>query len=266
MEMPLVTVGVASFNNAAYLFETLESVRLQTYPNVEIIIVDDASSDNSIEVAEAWLRQHPKVNARLIRHEKNLGVCRVCNDIINNSTGEFISILGSDDIQLPHKTAKQVALFQKSSPQLGVIFSDVEHINSAGQLIKAPVEWPQASSGDLFLKLLKVNFVPAMSSLVRRACYDKVGLYDETLGYEDWDMWLRIAREFYFLYDAPVTAHYRIHGGSATFKRRQQMLESSLVLLQKHRGFSAEADRLIAGHTRQFAESLYQIGSDKAGY
>jgi hypothetical protein len=79
-------------------------------------------------------------------------------------------------------------------------------------------------------------------------------------------MWLRIAREFYFLYDAPVTAHYRIHGGSATFKRRQQMLESSLVLLQKHRGFSAEADRLIAGHTRQFAESLYQIGSDKAGY
>lgn len=265
-DLPLVTVGIASFNNAPYLRETLESIRLQVYPHVEIIVVDDASGDGSVDIVRAWLNEHPEVNGRLICHETNLGVCRVCNDIVTNSKGEFISIVGSDDIQLPNKLSSQVPLLQNASLKIGVIFGDVEHINGASALIEAPVEWPKASSGDLFLPLLKVNFIPAMSTLVRRNCYDKVGLYDEGLGYEDWDMWLRIAREYQFLYYPPVTAYYRIHGNSATFKRRQQMLESSLKLLQKHRGHSPEADKLIANHTRQLAESLYQIGSKQARY
>ena len=266
MDLPLVTVGVASFNNAPYLHKTLESIRLQTYPNIEIIIVDDASGDDSANVAKTWLSQHPEVNGRLICHETNLGVCRVCNDIVTNSNGEFISIIGSDDIQLPNKLSSQVPLLQNAPPKIGVIFGDVEHINSIGELIEAPVEWPKAMSGEIFIPLLSANFIPAMSTLVRRKCYDKVGLYDEELGYEDWDMWLRIAREFQFLYNPPATAHYRIHGSSATFKRRQQMLESSLKLLQKHRGYSSDADRVIAHHTRQFSESLYQIGSNQARF
>ena len=263
-ELPLVTVGVASFNNAPYLRETLESIRLQVYAHVEIIVVDDASTDESANVVRTWLNEHPEVNGRLICHETNLGVCRVCNDIVTNSKGEYISIVGSDDIQLPNKLSIQVPFLQNASSETGVVFGDVEHINSVGALIEAPVEWPKASSGDIFLALLKVNFIPAMSTLVHRKCYDKVGLYDEELGYEDWDMWLRIAREYRFLYYSPVTAHYRIHGNSATFKRRQQMLESSLKLLQKHRGHSLDANRLIASHTCQFAESLYQIGSNQA--
>ena len=103
-----------------------------------------------------------------------------------------------------------------------------------------------------------------MSALVRRSCYEKVGLYDETLNYEDWDMWLRIAREYHFLYVPQLTARYRIHSGSATFSRRIQMAESSLKLVNKHQDHSPTGDRLIAAHTRHFAESLYQLGSPLA--
>lgn len=264
MELPLVTIGVASFNNAAYLRETLESIRLQTYPFVELLIVDDASRDESASIAEAWLAGHPEVNGRLIRHANNLGVCRVCNDIVTQAQGKFISIIGSDDIYLPDKLARQVPLLLNAVPSIGVIFGDIARIDNAGNLIEAPVDLSLAHSGDVFIPLLRVNFVSAMSALVRRSCYDEVGLYDETLNYEDWDMWLRIARKYHFLYVPQVTARYRIHSGSATFSRRVQLTESSLRLVQKHQGHSPVGDRIIATHIRQLAESLYQLGSPRA--
>lgn len=262
--MPLVTVGVASFNNAAYLLETLESIRLQTYPRVELLIVDDASRDESVAIAEVWLAQHPEVNGRLIRHASNLGLCCVCNDIVTQARGEFISIIGSDDVYLPDKLAHQVPLLLNAAPDTGVIFGDIVRMDSVGNPIEAPTDPVLTHTGDVFLPLLRVNFVSAMSALVRRSCYSKVGLYDETLDYEDWDMWLRIAREYKFLYEPQVTACYRIHSGSATFSRRKQMVESSLRLVQKQQGHSPAGDRIIAIHIRQLAESLYQLGSPRA--
>ena len=264
--LPLVSIGVASFNNAVYIVETLNSVLNSDYPNIELIVVDDNSTDNSVEIIANWFDTNPNINGRLIEHSVNEGLCHTCNTIITNAKGEFVSVLGSDDLYVSNKISKQVAIFQQSKNSLGVVFGKVDHINGLGHSIDAPVAWPPAHSGDIFLHLLKVNFIPAMSALVRRSCYDKVGLYDEELSFEDWDMWLRIAREYQFQYMPHVVAYYRIHENSFTSRRRQQMLESSLKLLQKHRGLSHSADQLIAAHTRQFAESLYQIGSDKASY
>ncbi|MGY3089659.1 glycosyltransferase involved in cell wall biosynthesis [Hymenobacter sp. UYAg731] len=260
MNFPLVTVGVASFNNALYLRETLESIRLQTYANIEVIIVDDASRDDSVLIAKKWFTEHPDVNGRLICHESNLGVCRVCNDIITHSQGDFISIVGSDDVFMPDKLTHQVATMLQSPQEVGVIFGDITHIDSAGNYLEAPSYWVTPQSGKVFMALLDTNFIPAMSTLVRRSCYNKVGLYDESLSYEDIDMWLRIAREFEFLYVPGENAKYRIHKGSATFSRQLQLIDSSLKLLQKHRDFSPDADRLITKHTRRLAESYYLLG------
>jgi glycosyltransferase involved in cell wall biosynthesis len=259
VKLPLVTVGIASFNNATYLRETLESIRLQTYPQVEIIIVDDASSDDSVVVARKWLSEYPEINARLICHETNLGVCRVCNDIVTQSKGEFISIIGSDDVHLSDKLAKQVPLLMEASPQVGVIFGDIAYMDSTGSNIKAPNDAVSMHSGDIFIPLLIKNFVPAMSTLVRRKCYDVVGIYDESLSYEDMDMWLRIARQFEFLYVPGITARYRIHSSSASFSRQIQLLESSLRLIQKHRDHSPAANRLITDSTSQLSAAIYRL-------
>jgi glycosyltransferase involved in cell wall biosynthesis len=89
MGQTLVTVGVASYNNGPYLRETLESIRLQTYSPIELIIVDDASGDDSAAIAETWLAEHPEVNGRLIRHATNQGICRTCNDIVTQARGKL---------------------------------------------------------------------------------------------------------------------------------------------------------------------------------
>lgn len=262
MDLPLVTVGVASFNNAGYLRETLESIRLQTYTRLELLIVDDASRDDSVMVAEAWLAEHPEVNGRLIRHTTNLGVCRVCNDIITEAQGEFVTIIGSDDVYLPDKFAIQVPLLQIAPPTVGILFSPIERMNEAGHPL--PDTGEAHHEGQVFMDLLNVNFISAMGTLMRRSCYERVGLYDETLAYEDWDMWLRMAREYEFQFSPRVSARYRIHAGSATFSRRMQLAESSLQLLEKHIGLVPAADAIISRHFAALSEALYLLGSPRA--
>ena len=263
-QLPLVSVGVASFNNCNYLRETLESIRLQTYKNIELLIVDDASSDESVKIAEEWLAEYPEVNGRLVVHSNNMGVCRVCNDLITQTTGEFICLIGSDDIYLPDKLAIQVPLLLSTPPEVGVIFSAVEAIGPKGEAISTPPEWSNVSEGQVFLALLKQNFVLAMGTLIRRACFEKVGLYDENLSYEDLDMWLRIARDFEFKYVNEVSAKYRIHPKSAMQSRKAILTESTLVLLNKQWGYSEAADNIIRAHIKFLAERLYIMGSPQA--
>jgi glycosyltransferase involved in cell wall biosynthesis len=264
MEEPLVTVGVASYNNSVYLRETLESVRLQTYPHVELLIVDDASTDDSAAVAAAWLTEHPQVNGRLFRHATNQGVCRTCNDIITQAKGEFVCMIGSDDVYLPDKLAVQVPLLVNAPPEVGVITSAIQFINSEGQKIPQPDDFAISHPEDVYLTLLNSCVVAAMSTLVRRSCYDRLGLYDETLPFEDWDMWLRLAKEYKFLYSPKVSALYRRHANAVFDTRRRQMEEGSLELLHKQRGHSPEADAAIVQQVRVRSELLYQIGSPQA--
>lgn len=106
---PLVSVSVASFNNAAYIRETLDSIRDLDYPNLELLVVDDASRDDSVAVIEGWLAEHPDFNARLLVHTTNKGLCAVCNAAVQGTSGEYFCLIGSDDIYLPGKLRVQVA-------------------------------------------------------------------------------------------------------------------------------------------------------------
>jgi glycosyltransferase involved in cell wall biosynthesis len=264
MKQPLVTVGVASYNNEPFLRDTLESIRNQTYKNLELIIVDDASTDNSVALIEAWQAEFPEVNSRLIRHEKNAGICPSCNDIVRAAQGEFICLIGSDDVYLPDKLAVQVPLLLQSSPEVGVITSPVEFMDAQGNTIPKPDDFAIPHPEDVYLTLLRSCVIAAMGVLVRRSCYDKVGLYDESLPFEDWDMWLRIAREYRFLYSPKISARYRRHGNAIFEKQKIAMQEGALQLLAKQRGYSAEVDELIKAQTRLRAEQLYQLGGKNA--
>ena len=257
---PLVTVGIASYNNGRYITETLDSIYALDYPSVELIVVDDASSDDSVAVIEAWLAQHPGYNGRLIAHPSNKGICPVCNRLISEARGKYVCMIGSDDLYLPQKLAVQVAILEAAAPDVGVVYSDVSTICPDGSVLVPSLYatgQPVPSVGDIWLPMLRVNFIPAMTTLIRRDCYDVVGLYDENLAYEDWDMWLRLSRKFKFLYQPEVTALYRVHGGSVTYTRRRQMNESSCALLQKQVGVSPEGDAVINEHLAKYAELLY---------
>ncbi|RZK32802.1 MAG: glycosyltransferase [Hymenobacter sp.] len=269
MSSPLITVGVASYNNAAYLPETLNSIRNQTYANIELLIVDDCSPDNSAEVASEWLAQNPTVNGRLIRHEKNMGVCRTCNDFITYGNGEYLSLIGSDDIMLPEKLTIQAEILVNSPAKVGIVYSDAHVIDAAGRrhfsrFIQKHRQFVEIPQGDIFPILLEDNFMPVMTALIRKECFANCGAFDETLMYEDWDILLRIARKYEFVYSDYVAAEYRIHATNATKRLRTlPALETNFKLLSKHLGINAEYDAVIKGKLRHLLDYMYSLKSPR---
>jgi len=217
---PLVSVIAVCFNQSRFVIECLESIRRQTYQNVELIIVDDCSQDDSVAVIRSWL-DATQGTATFIAHTRNMGICKTFNEAVAHATGKYVSIIAADDLYLPDKTEVQVELFEKLPANVGVVYSDALQIDQDGtvlprKFIEAHRELPIMPEGQIFPVLLKDNFIPAMTTLIRRQCFDTVGPYDETLLYEDFDMWLRISRQFCFSFSPKISAKYRILPTSMT--------------------------------------------------
>ena len=217
-DLPLVTIGAINYNNAKYVIETLESIKSQTYRNIELIIVDDCSTDKSFELIHDWLKTYKGI-CKVIAHEINLGVCATCNDVLRNASGEYISIIATDDIMLPEKIAKQVELLLKTNDDIGAVFSDAYLINEDSSLkkelfIQRYRKFDKVPSRFIYKDLLEGNFLPAMSVMVKKICYNDVGLFDVDLVFEDYDMWLRISKKYKFLYSDFIGVKYRIRQNS----------------------------------------------------
>jgi GT2 family glycosyltransferase len=212
---PLVTMIVLSYNHSRFVLETLESVKAQTYKNTQLIILDDCSSDDSVAIIDRWLREN-EIRCTFIRHQKNQGICKSLNEALAVSTGKYVSMVASDDIWLPDKIESQVAIMESQPDSVGVLYSDALHMGEDGRRRPGSTlttywtmsEMPQ---GQILDTLVQGNFIPGMTTLIRRSCYDKVGLYDENLPWEDWDMWMRIARHYSFICSPTPSATYRVH-------------------------------------------------------
>jgi glycosyltransferase involved in cell wall biosynthesis len=235
---PLVSTIVLCFNQCRFVSETLESVKAQTYQATQLIIVDDCSSDDSVATIEHWL-QETGLGCTFIRHQENQGICKSLNDALAVSTGKYISMVASDDVWLPDKTARQVKIMESQPDQVGVLYSDAFQIDEQGRplpdtfILEARRNLPEMPQGQVLHMLdllLEGNFIPGMTTLIRRNCYNEVGLYDEDLPWEDWDMWLRIARHYSFLYSTTASAKYRHHEKSLSHSDHARMLKEAIKI------------------------------------
>ena len=220
LNRPLVTIVVVCCNQAPYVVECLESIRQQTYDNIELIIVDDCSQDDSVSTISEWL-ETTGVRATFIEHPENRGICRTFNEAVARAHGSYVSIVAADDVYLPDKTEAQVAMLERLPGTVGVVYSDAWQIDQHGNLLSAKFIGSHRSfetmpEGKLFPILLEGNFIPAMATLIRRACFETVGFYDENLAYEDYDMWLRLARQYEFVFLPGISVKYRVVPTSAT--------------------------------------------------
>jgi len=207
--MPEVSVVIPTYNYARYIREAIDSVLAQTYRDSEIIVIDDRSTDDTKGVVSQY---GPEIE--YIRQE-NQGLSAARNTGIRNSKGEYIAILDSDDIWLPSKLEKQIKLFEANS-ELGLVYSD-------GLVFGEKLAWDDLSFGGnmnfyrgrIFDKLLMGNFIPCPSVVIRRGCFDKVGLFDINLGAcEDWDMSLRISLHHEIDYVDELLVKHRKHRGT----------------------------------------------------
>lgn len=224
LSKPLVSVVISTYNYAEYLPTAVESVLNQTYKNLEIIIVNDGSTDNTDEVIAPYLKDE---RIKYIKQE-NVGQASAKNCGIRNSSGDYIAFLDADDYWREDKIEKQIDLFTADS-SLGVVFTMAEWI-AEGQSIKVKACRPH--TGWVVNHLIIDNFVPFSSSLVKKECFKKVGLLDETLTMAiDWDIWLRISVNFKFDFVNEKLIVYRVgHPNQMSKKQEERQNQSDHVM------------------------------------
>lgn len=238
---PEVTVIIPCFNYGHLLAETLTSVAAQTLTNWECIIVDDGSTDNTKEVALAFVDNHQRFKYIF---QQNSGLSAARNTGIRAASGEFLQFLDADDLIEPRKFEEQVRCF-KEYPDTDIVYGDVRYFSTEYPQERLYSIWgynlpwmPKVSGrGKSILKNLVIaNMMVVNSPLVRRNVFDTCGLFDESLkSNEDWDYWLRCALQnkvFHFLDSIGTLALVRYHAGSMSCSRIT-MYETKLMIHEK---------------------------------
>lgn len=208
---PKVSVIMPTYNRAHYLPEAIGSVLKQTFDDFELIVVDDGSIDNTEELLQSF----DDLRIRYLRQEHR-GISATLNAGIRASRGQYIARLDSDDIWTPQMLATQVGTLENHS-EAGLVYAKTGAMDQWG--VRIPGIWgqPEFFAGESFKSMLYGDFTSNITIVVRRACLDRVGLYDESFQVnEDWELWLRVARYFQFVFVDQVLAVRRWHGDNIT--------------------------------------------------
>ena len=132
---PLVTIVVISYNQGKYIRENLDSIKNQTYPNIELIVGDDASPDNSVEVFENWLKENNYPTTYKNYHTKNTGLATMLNECIEKANGKYIKLIAADDFLHPEAIEKCVEKLESLGEDYGMVFTDTFAINDHSNII-----------------------------------------------------------------------------------------------------------------------------------
>jgi glycosyltransferase involved in cell wall biosynthesis len=225
-----VTVITANYNGSRFLARAIESVLNQSHRQIEYIIVDDGSSDNSKKIIEHYAAQDRRVKQILLPN--NSGVARARNIGIENSTGEFITFLDADDIWAPTKVERQLAVFRQH-PRAGLVVTGAELIDENDRSSPGKKNRKRTQQGQVSLyDYLAGKCLLSINAMTRRECLDKSGLFnpDYVIG-EDYELWMRITRNYdYYYVDEPLH-RYRIHCNNAT-RDKLANRESKVKILQ----------------------------------
>lgn len=211
MAAPLVSVICLCYNHGRFVEEAVQSVLNQTYPNIELLVVDDASTDDSAQRITALAQQAPSIKTFLFTI--NHGHCKAFNRALNMVSGSFIIDLAADDVLLPDRVAKGVAELERLGVSYGVHFSDAEYIDASGKhLFNHSHNYPHETipAGDIYIELIRRYFICPPTMLFRRSVLEALGGYDETLSYEDFDFWIRSSREYRYAYTPEVLIKKRV--------------------------------------------------------
>ncbi len=237
----MVTVILTVFNQGQYLEETLSSVFNQTYPSIQLIVVDNASTDKSLQIVEQF-RQN-SFDFQLITNAYNAGLCRAFNQGLAVAQGKYVIDLSGDDILLPGRVEMQVACFEKLPEEYAVVFSNAQYIDQAGRKLNDhyPVDQnghalTQVPSGDVYKNILERYFICTPTMMMRKDALTELGGYDESLLFEDFDFWVRSAVKFKYHYQDQILTKKRVVPASLAtqvYQKNSGMLASYYAVCNK---------------------------------
>lgn len=241
-ELPLVSVVVITYNSAGCVAETLESIKAQTYSNIELIISDDCSADETLNVCNEWINlNRPRFSkVELVLSDRNTGISANSNRGIKIARGEWIKLIAGDDALEP-EVLKIYIDYISDHQSIKMIHSNVLKYNNSfdeynlierTDLKHLKINRPETSPEEQYQILLRSGPVMTATTLVRKDVYDDVGLYDEkSLYWEDTPMWLKITKSGVSLHFLDIVgAKYRVHEESVQKLKNGSQLFSSFKL------------------------------------
>jgi len=208
--IPKVSVIIPTYNRAHLIGRAIKSVLNQTFQDFEIIVVDDGSTDNTREIVKSFVDKR----IRYYYHEKNKGYPEALNKGLNLARGSYIAFQDDDDEWFPEKLYRQMMIFKNAKKKTGVVYSGFWKIKD-GKKLYIPSTHVIQKEGNIHEELLKGNFIGMPTSIVKRECFDKVGMFDTTIScLQDWDLWIRISKYYEFKYiPEPLVISYYTSGG-----------------------------------------------------
>lgn len=231
--MPSISVIIPVFNGDKTIKDTIRSVLNQTFPHFELLIINDGSTDSTLDIIKTI--DDPRLK---ILSYPNAGLAASRNRGITQSKGDYISFIDADDLWTEDKLQSQWELLKKN-PKAGVAYSWTNFIDESGNSIKRKT--PLSLEGNVVKELFLVNFIENGSNvLIRKSALDQVGGFDESLtNSHDWDMWLRLALHYEFVCVRSPQVLYRVYPTSMS-GNISGLEKSSQQIIKKAIAFSPE--------------------------
>jgi glycosyltransferase involved in cell wall biosynthesis len=249
---PRVSVVVPSYNHARFIAAALESVVEQSFKDYEMIIIDDLSSDMSVDEIRKFIARHPEIPIRFLCHEKNMGGVLTLNELIENASGEYIALINSDDVWLPNKLEQQVN-YLDTHAEVGAVFTQALIVDQDGLIVTEFGDFPadifvqKNRSRGMWLRrfFFELNCLCHPSILIRKTVYQSIGLYDPRFRQlPDMHMWVRLLKitDIHILEEPLV--HLRFHTSNTSKVSIEtsirNMNELSLILTEFFDGITDE--------------------------
>jgi len=256
----MISVIMPTYNRAHLIKKAINSVLSQDYKDIELLVVDDASTDGTEELVKGI--DDPRVT--YIKLPERVGATRAWNTGIKKARGEFIAFLDSDDEWHKGKLSRQVEAFSSEPPGTGVIYTGTFRV-ADGKKSYIPGKRIRKKSGLLHGELLMRNFIPLPSAVVRRECFTELGMFDEELrAHTDWELWLRFSARYVFKFiDEPyVTAYFTEDSMTA---RNENFIVSLKIILERHEDDFKAHPEALANQYLRLGNRLCLAGRMKEG-
>ena len=251
MLSPHISVILPCYNHECFVGEAVTSILGQSFQDLELIVVDDHSRDDSVEVLRAIVRNDSRL--KLIVHDQNRGAARSRNDGLRVAQGEIVGFCDADDLWKPDKLERQVHLLRQHL-DCDVTYCDSEIIDESGlptgELFSQQFPLPPLPSGELFELFCTRNFINMTTVLARREALGTRLLFDESIKWvEDWWQWIRLSRHHRFVYEPAALASYRVHPASTGRTQKPGISRNRWKVcrrnLQTHQNMSPQLRSLV---------------------
>jgi len=262
MKSPTVSVIIPTYNRAHLIGRSIQSVLNQTYQDFELIIVDDGSTDNTEEVIKKF-QEHDK-RTKYIKHNKNKGGSAARNTGIKNAKGKYIAFLDSDDEWLIGKLKRQMKFIKNSSSEVGVFYTGFIYKNVLNR--DTWKKYIPSKRGWIFEDILTENCVGTTSTvLIKSRCFEKAGLFNENLpSCQDWEMWIRIAKEYQFDFIEDPLVRYYIHKSRISTDLKAK-INGIMIIINEFSGEFISRKNIYSQHHFNIGNLYCQMGNMKKG-